>query len=83
MLKKFLKNFSQSTIYSKFIDFIFVLWKSSRLIFGPGNCKFIPSCSEYSKTAFKKYGFLKGSFISFKRILRCNPASDGGYDPVP
>lgn len=45
-------------------------------------CKFYPSCSEYTKQAIKKYGAVKGSFLGIKRILRCNPFSKGGYDPV-
>jgi len=45
-------------------------------------CKFYPSCSEYAIQAFEKYGFVKGLFYSTKRILRCNPFSKGGYDPL-
>ena len=46
-------------------------------------CKFIPTCSQYAIEAIEKYGPLKGSFLSIKRILKCNPFSKGGYDPVP
>ena len=46
-------------------------------------CKFIPTCSEYSIEAIEKYGALKGGLLSICRILRCNPFSKGGYDPVP
>lgn len=46
------------------------------------HCKYIPTCSEYSKQAILKYGVLYGSFLSFKRFLKCNPFSKGGYDPV-
>jgi len=46
------------------------------------NCKYYPSCSEYMKQAILKYGALKGFFIGIKRILRCNPFSKGGYDPL-
>ena len=45
-------------------------------------CKFYPSCSEYTKQAILKYGCLKGCFLGMKRILRCNPFSKGGYDPL-
>jgi putative membrane protein insertion efficiency factor len=48
---------------------------------GP-NCKFIPSCSEYTKEAIVKYGPFKGVFIGLKRISRCHPYSKGGYDPL-
>ena len=46
------------------------------------NCRFYPSCSEYAKQAIEKYGAIKGCFIGLKRILRCNPFSKGGYDPL-
>ncbi len=45
-------------------------------------CKYYPTCSEYTKQAIQKYGFLKGCFLGFKRILKCNPFSKGGYDPL-
>lgn len=47
------------------------------------NCRYTPTCSEYAILAIKKYGALKGSFMAIWRILRCNPFSKGGYDPVP
>lgn len=46
------------------------------------HCKYYPSCSEYTKQAIVKYGCLKGTFLGIKRILRCNPLSKGGYDPL-
>lgn len=46
-------------------------------------CKFIPTCSEYGIEAIEKYGALKGGLLTIWRILRCNPFSKGGYDPVP
>lgn len=47
-----------------------------------GYCKYYPSCSEYGYQAISKYGVIKGSFKAITRILRCNPFSKGGYDPV-
>ena len=49
----------------------------------PDACRFTPTCSEYAMQAIEKYGALKGGFMAFKRILRCNPFCKGGYDPVP
>ena len=46
-------------------------------------CKYIPTCSEYGIEAIEKYGALKGGILTMWRILRCNPFSKGGYDPVP
>lgn len=45
-------------------------------------CKYYPTCSEYTKQAIFKYGTIKGIYIGGKRILRCNPFSKGGYDPL-
>ena len=45
-------------------------------------CKYYPSCSEYTKQAINKYGCFKGIFLGVKRILKCNPFSNGGYDPL-
>ena len=47
------------------------------------NCKYVPTCSNYAIEAITNYGFVKGWYLSIKRILRCNPFSHGGYDPVP
>ncbi len=46
----------------------------------PRNCKFYPTCSEYTKQAVDKYGIIKGSLLGIKRILKCNPFSKGGVD---
>ena len=46
-------------------------------------CKFTPTCSEYGIQAIEKYGAFKGGILTLWRILRCNPFSKGGYDPVP
>lgn len=46
-------------------------------------CPYIPSCSQYGYEAIYKYGAFKGSLLAVWRILRCNPFSKGGYDPVP
>lgn len=61
-------------VYQKHIS----LWLTSKNI----NCKFYPTCSEYTKQAIIKYGAVKGSFLGIKRILKCNPFSKGGYDPL-
>ncbi|MCT4507235.1 MAG: membrane protein insertion efficiency factor YidD [Tepidibacter sp.] len=45
-------------------------------------CRFYPTCSQYAIDALEKYGFLKGSYLSIKRILKCHPFHEGGYDPV-
>jgi len=46
------------------------------------SCRFYPTCSEYALEAIEKYGVLKGTMMSVRRILRCHPFHPGGYDPV-
>jgi putative membrane protein insertion efficiency factor len=47
------------------------------------HCPYVPTCSEYTRQAIEKYGVLTGGLLGLWRILRCNPFSHGGYDPVP
>ena len=49
----------------------------------PPACRFTPTCSEYAEEALKTHGIFYGSWLAFYRILRCQPFSKGGYDPVP
>lgn len=46
------------------------------------HCKYYPTCSEYTIQAINKYGVIKGCFLGIIRILKCNPLSKGGYDPL-
>ncbi len=62
------------TFYQKNIS----KWFKSKNI----NCKFYPTCSEYTKQAIEKYGVFKGLFLGINRILKCNPLSKGGFDPL-
>lgn len=48
-----------------------------------GICRFYPTCSHYTYQAIAKYGIIKGGALGFWRLLRCQPFSPGGYDPVP
>ena len=49
----------------------------------PKACIYTPSCSQYTLEAIQKHGVIRGIFLGMKRILRCNPFFEGGYDPVP
>jgi len=71
-----------SVIGKKVLVFILRTYKRylSRIL--PPSCRFYPTCSTYTIEAIEKYGFLKGGLIAILRILRCNPFSKGGYDPV-
>lgn len=65
-----------------------ILWfiKGYRLLVSPflgQSCRFQPSCSRYTEEAIQIHGALKGSALGVKRICRCHPWNEGGYDPVP
>lgn len=49
----------------------------------PANCRFQPTCSKYTYQAIEKFGAIKGMYLGAKRILKCHPFCEGGYDPVP
>jgi putative membrane protein insertion efficiency factor len=51
--------------------------------FIPPRCKYYPSCSQYAVEAIRTHGALRGSLLAGWRLLRCNPFSNGGLDPVP
>jgi putative membrane protein insertion efficiency factor len=67
-------------IYQRTLSPDHSFWAKQR--YPNGYCRFYPSCSEYSRQALLKYGFLKGIGKTIWRILRCNPFSNGGLDPA-
>ena len=50
---------------------------------GGGSCRFTPTCSQYALDAVREWGILCGTALAVWRVIRCNPFSEGGYDPVP
>lgn len=65
---------------------LLVLIKAYQFLISPmlgPSCRFTPTCSEYAVQALNRYGAVKGFWLSIKRVGRCHPWHDGGYDPLP
>jgi putative membrane protein insertion efficiency factor len=67
----------------KHILIIFIKIYQSLPLSSHKSCRFTPTCSNYAIEALETHGFVKGTFLSIKRIIRCNPWGKFGYDPVP
>lgn len=63
--------------------FLLMLYKYSLGRFLGGQCRFVPSCSQYAVEVISKFGTIKGTYLAAKRILRCNPFGPKGFDPAP
>lgn len=68
---------------AKFLILLIRIYQITLSPFIGRNCRYIPTCSNYGIEAIKKYGAIKGGWLTIKRILSCNPWGGSGYDPVP
>jgi putative membrane protein insertion efficiency factor len=67
----------------KLLVFVIKIYKAVLSPLLPPACRFHPTCSDYALEAVTKHGALKGSCLTLRRILRCHPLCEGGFDPVP
>jgi len=72
-----------SNLFSAFFIGLIKVYQFTLSPFLGRQCRFVPTCSQYSIEAIQKYGALKGAWLAIKRIVRCNPWGGSGYDPVP
>lgn len=66
--------------------FVLVLVRAYQMLLGPfagGACRFEPSCSNYAMTAVTEHGAFRGGLLALKRVARCHPFAEPGFDPVP
>jgi putative membrane protein insertion efficiency factor len=81
MLKK------ATLLLSKFVGGVFrLLIRLYQITLSPwlgGQCRFVPTCSEYAREVIERFGPAKGTWMAVKRLLRCNPCCRGGYDAPP
>ena len=74
---------NKGNLLSKLLIIIIKFYKLVLSPLLPSACRFYPTCSVYAIDALRRHGLVKGLLLSFKRILRCHPFCEGGYDPVP
>jgi hypothetical protein len=70
-------------VAEKFLLSLIRLYQITLSPFLGQQCRFTPSCSEYTRLAIERYGACRGSWLGVRRILRCQPFCAGGHDPVP
>jgi len=67
----------------KFRRFLFLMYRSVGATFFSNCCRFHPSCSVYAEIAWERFGFIKGAWLTIRRVIQCHPFCLGGVDLVP
>ena len=80
-MKHFFQIISKGLAY--FFIFLIKIYQWTLSPFIGRSCRYVPTCSVYGIEALKKYGAFKGSWLTIKRGVSCNPWGGSGYDPVP
>lgn len=71
------------SLFARFLLAVIRLYQVTLSTIMGKSCRFYPSCSHYATDAIRQYGALRGGWMGLRRIIRCNPWNQGGYDPVP
>ncbi|MFQ5870069.1 MAG: membrane protein insertion efficiency factor YidD [Candidatus Zixiibacteriota bacterium] len=77
-----MKEINRHSPLSRFFILLIDLYRFTLGGVLPPSCRFHPTCSEYAREAFGKYGLWRGALKSLSRLLRCHPFHPGGYDPL-
>lgn len=70
-------------ILSRFLLVIIRIYQCTFSSFMGKSCRYYPTCSVYTAESIRRFGAFRGSWLGVKRICRCHPYNNGGYDPVP
>lgn len=74
---------SLNRLMSKPFEWLVIFYRGAISPHFPATCRYTPTCSQYALEALRKYGAVKGLWLTIKRIGRCHPWGGSGYDPVP
>ena len=82
LLKDSTSKNERVTLLAYPLIFLIYVYRFTLSPFIGNSCRFLPTCSYYAEDALRKYGAFKGSWLAIKRVFRCHPWHEGGYDPV-
>ncbi len=71
------------SVLATFFTWLIRIYRVTLALLIPGQCRYLPTCSEYGLEAVQSHGALKGGWLTIKRISRCHPWGGHGHDPVP